>query len=47
MSKISVAIFFVASIHFPLAREDPAEENAEERLLKASIHFPLAREDAA
>ena len=34
-----------ASIHFPLAREDPAAGKRCRNLSNASIHFPLARED--
>ena len=34
-----------ASIHFPLAREDPVEKELPPNAKQASIHFPLARED--
>ena len=34
-----------ASIHLPLAREDPAAGKRCRNLSNASIHFPLARED--
>ena len=37
-------VIYDASIHFPLAREDPCERTIERRI-HASIHFPLARED--
>ena len=46
LNHVSISVAeSVASIHFPLAREDEASWSVHEHLCEASIHFPLARED--